>query len=208
MFESDNSEELLDYIKSSKIFEDSKNINELVSHNISYLNGDLSSTCYNLGPIETQTYGILDQLIRINKLGFITTNSYNGMKDPITCYNRCHTNKQRSYLRGLIKKSDYIKLQHLDFNEFIVIIHPQKNTNDHHLHYSNILNDDLWVQVCNCEQHFIKNIDQYNKDIFECFGNCVYIYNQLTTDYFDVSILDTKFSRPYFLFDKVIEILK
>lgn len=204
MFESDTNEELLDYIKSSKVFEDSKNVNELIHNNIQYLNGNLSSTCYNLGPIKSETYGILEQLIRLNENGFITVKSYNGMKDPISCYNRCHTNKQRSYLRVLIKKSDFNKLQNLDHNEFIITIHPRKKS---HLHYSNILNADLWIQVCNCEHFYVKNVEQSNVDGFECFSNCNYVYNKLLEDYYDVSILDVKFSRPYFLFDKVIECL-
>lgn len=203
MFESENNEELLDYIKSSEIFENSKNIPELICNNINYLKGNLSSSCYSLGPIESQTYGILDQLIKLNNLGFITVKSYNGMKDPISCYNKCHTNKQRSYLRGLIKKSDYSKLQKLDSDNFIVNIHSQS-----HLHYTNILNDDLWIRVCNCEQYFIKNITQFNQNIYECFVNCKNIYNRILEDYYDVSILDINFSRPYFLFNEIIEILK
>jgi hypothetical protein len=205
MFESENNEELLDYIKSSEIFEESKNIQELIDNNVSYLKGDLSSTCYTLGPIETQTYGILDQLIQINNLGFISVKSCNGMKDPTGCYNKSHTNKKRSFLRGLIKKSDYVKLQALDSKDFIVNIHHQKNS---HLHYSNILNDDLWIHVCNCEHLYIKNIEQSSRDSFECFVNCKHIYSKLLEDYCDVSILDIKFSRPYFLFDKIIKILK
>jgi hypothetical protein len=204
MFESDTNEELLDYIKSSEVFEDSKNVNELIYNNIQYFNGNISSTCYTLGPIKSETYGILEQLIRLNELGFITVKSYNGMKDPISCYNRCHTNKQRSYLRTLIKKSDFNKLQNLDHNEFIITIHPRKNK---HLHYSNILNADLWIQICNCEHFYVKNIEQSNTDGFECFSKCSHIYNKLLEDYYDVSILDVKFSRPYFLFDKVIECL-
>ncbi len=203
MFESDTNDELLDYIKSSEVFELSKTVTELIDNNIQYLNGNLSSTCYTLGPIKSETYGILEQLIDLNELGFITVKSYNGMKDPITCYNKSHTNKQRSYLRGLIKKSDYDKLQHLDLNEFIVIIHSQKK--NHH-HYTNILNDDLWIQTCNCEHFYVKNIEQ-SEDSFECFSNCKNIYNKLIEDYYDVSILDVKFSRPYFLFDKVVKIL-
>jgi len=203
MFESENNEELLDYIKSSEIFEDSKNIPELICNNINYLKGNLSCSCYSLGPIKSETYGILDQLIKLNNLGFITVKSCNGMKDPISCYNKCHTNKQRSYLRGLIKKSDYIKLQKLDSDNFIVNIHSQS-----HLHYTNILNEDLWVRVCNCEQYFVKNITQSNQDSYECFVNCKNIYNRILEDYYDVSILDINFSRPYFLFNEIIEILK
>ena len=37
MFESDTNEEILDYIKSSEIFESSKNIEELIDNNIQYL---------------------------------------------------------------------------------------------------------------------------------------------------------------------------
>ena len=195
--------ELLDYIKSSEIFTSSKNIEELISYNIDYLKGDLSSTCYSSGPIETQTYGILEQLIKLNELGFITVNSCNGSKNPISCYNKCHTNKYRSYIRGLLKKSDYIKLQNLDSKDFIVTVHDKK---PNHLHYSNILNDDLWVEICNCEQFYIKNIEEWG-DSFDCFSKCTNIYNNLLEDYYDISILDVNFSRPYFLFDKVLQIL-
>jgi hypothetical protein len=204
MFESDNNEEILDCIKSCEIFSNSKSIEELIFNNIDYLKGNLTSTSYAYGPIETQTYGILEQLININTKGFITVNSCNGRKDPIFCYNRCHTNKYRSYLRGLIKKSDFNKLKSLDSSEFIVTIHNRKN---HHLHYSNILNEDLWVQICNCEQIFIKNIEEWGTDSFECFSKCKNIYNKLIEDYCDVSILDTKFGRSCFLFDKIIECL-
>lgn len=208
MFESDNSEELLDYIKSSEIFENSKNIDELIYNNICYLKGDLSSTCYTLGPIETQTYAILDQLIELNNLGFITVKSCNGSKDPISCYNKSHTHKNRSYIRGLIKKSDYIKLQNLNPKEFIVTVHHQKiNSKDQHLHYTNLLNDDLWIQACNCEQFYIKNIEQDNINSFDYFSNCKNVYDRILEDYYDVSILDIVFSRSYFLFDKVIQCL-
>lgn len=204
MFESDTNEELIDYIKSSEIFESSKNVDELIYNNIQYLNGNLLSTCYTLGPIKSETYGILNQLVSLNNLGFITVKSYNGMKDSISCYNKCHTNKQRSYLRGLVKKTDFNKLQNLDPKEFIIVIHPQKKS---HLHYSNILNTDLWIQVCNCEHFYVKNIEQSNIDGFKYFISCKSVYNKLLEDYYDVSILDVKFSRPYFLFDKIVECL-
>lgn len=205
MFESDNEEELLDYIKSVQTFESSKSIEELITNNIDYLKGTLSSTSYTLGPIKSETYGILSQLQTLNKLGFISVKSYNGMKNPIYCFNESHTNKQRSYLRGLIKKSDYNKLQHLNSKEFIIVIHSQKNIKDYHLHYTNILNDDLYIRACNCEKYYIKNIDE--KDGYEYFTQCKNVYNELLEDYYDVSILDMEFSHPYFLFDKIIESL-
>lgn len=219
MFESDNEEELLDYIKSVQTFESSKSIEELILNNIDYLNGTLSSTCYTLGPIKSETYGILSQLKTLNKLGFITIKSYNGMKNPIYCFNESHTNKQRSYLRGLIKKSDYIKIKNISKSCDFIVVNHQKINNDevHSFHYTGILNDDLYIKesngfsgsipfrVCNCERHYIKNIEE--KDGYECFTECKDIYSKLLEDYYDVSILDMEFSRPYFLFDKIVESL-
>lgn len=210
MFESDSNIDLIDCLKSSQEFKDSKSIEELIYHNVDYLNGNHSSSCYTNGPLKSETQCIVNHLIDINNLGFITVKSYNGSKNPISCYNKCHTNKQRSYLRGLIKKSEYNKFKnHLKSKNFIVINH-QKINKDHPIHYTLILNDDLWIQTCICEQYFIKNIDDHEDDFndsYECFTECKNIYNTLLEEYYDVSIMDLEFARPYVLFDTVIESL-
>jgi hypothetical protein len=210
MFESDNNENLSDSIKSSQEFKDSKNMEELIYHNIEYLNGNHYSSCYTNGPIKSETIIILNYLLEINRLGFITVKSYNGSKNPIQCYNKCHTNKQRSYIRGLVKKDNYAKIKNYLKSKNFVVINHQKISKDHPIHYTLILNNDLWIQSCICEQFYIKNIDDYDdnfKDSYECFSECKNVYNQILNDYYDISIMDLDFARPFVLFDEVIQSL-
>jgi hypothetical protein len=59
-------------------FEKSQNFADLCQANIRFLNGELDTSPYHLGPINSETYPILDDIIELNKRGLLTTNSQPG----------------------------------------------------------------------------------------------------------------------------------
>ncbi len=59
-------------------YEQSKTFSDLCQANIRFLNGELDRSPWNYGPICTETYPILNELIEMNQRGLLTTDSQPG----------------------------------------------------------------------------------------------------------------------------------
>lgn len=61
-------------------FDTCRNFADLCTSNLRFLRGELTTTPYHLGPINSETYAILDDLIILNENGLMTTNSQPGIE--------------------------------------------------------------------------------------------------------------------------------
>lgn len=75
-----------------------KTFDELCNSNVEFLNGKYTETFYHLGPVDEETIPLLDDLRRINKLGFFSTEG-----QPAKLADQESDEIQRSYLMGFFK---------------------------------------------------------------------------------------------------------
>lgn len=93
-----------------------KTYKDLLNVNIKFLKGEIEQTLYHLAPVNEETIPLLDNLIRLNKLGYYTTGG-----QPALCeYNeqvkiepnvvQYYSMEQKPFIEGLIEKKIVKKL--------------------------------------------------------------------------------------------------
>jgi hypothetical protein len=61
-----------EYEKVKQLFSQIQNFAELCKVNILFLRGEIPMTPYHLGPIDEETVPLVEKLVEINRLGFLT----------------------------------------------------------------------------------------------------------------------------------------
>lgn len=109
-----------------RIYERVKTYQDLIETNIAFLNGEIKRTPYHDGSIEEETHKILDNLVKINKFGFFTTNS-----QPSLCEYRKYIPKlnyyidveQKSYISGFMFREEFYNLLSFIENNSLQVIY-------------------------------------------------------------------------------------
>jgi hypothetical protein len=87
-------------------FENVKSVNELQKLTLDFIKGKLIATNYHYGPLHKESKKIINELIKMNELGFITINSQPGEIEY-------EIRRQRGYVCGIIKKNQLDKFSKL-----------------------------------------------------------------------------------------------
>jgi len=179
-------------------FEDTTSIDEIKKLNLDFVEGKMYATNYHLGPLNTETKKIHKEIIKMNKLGFITVNSQPGFIKG--------NNMQRGTVCGLIEKNKYKKFRKELFaicdNIYIKI------TND-----NNII--ELMKPFNKVPEWFTVTIDggypythtALDNEPCESFRKCK-IYPKLIKKYHEIEIIDMEWGRKNYIHKKVVKILE
>jgi hypothetical protein len=176
-----NSDEKIELVY-DKVYSAVESINQLKTTNISFLEGKLFCTPTHLGPIDIETRIVLNNLIQINKKGFISTEG-----QPSTNQENVYTSndneiifqqQQKSYINGFINKTHKNKFLNLlknntDFyymiedyiNDEPVIIDKnfpstRYNVTRYRESNRNTINNTPWVEFTNIHSNSPENIVQ------------------------------------------------
>lgn len=180
--------------KAAYKFINAKSIEEIKELNTLFVKGEIAGTCYHLGKLNRESNLILHQLIKINDLGLITTNSQPGIPEDVWNNNY----EQRAFLTFLIKKKDYGIFK----NELTKI------------------NDEYYHRKCTDDPDFcppglywlsrdrFKNFTHFSFELTKCysFHDCN-LYEEIKEDYCEVEVVDPVWGRNT-LFDDIIKALK
>jgi hypothetical protein len=110
----------------NKVFDGIKSYKDLIEANVAFLEGRVAGSPTHLGPVDQETIPLLKNLVKINKMGFITLQG-----QPSECYHEKYIKKiwikthgkyigdyfaqgqQKSYVVGILKRK-YLK-EFIDF---------------------------------------------------------------------------------------------
>lgn len=90
-----------------------QSINDMAQHTIRFLRGEIPQSPNHLGPIADETKPYVDALVKINELGFVTTDSQPGGRGR----------SQRSYLTGLCSRATAESLYRLNQSDLVVMVY-------------------------------------------------------------------------------------
>jgi hypothetical protein len=128
-----------------------KTFQQLCDSNVAFLNGEYDETFYHNGPVDDETIPLLDDLKRINKLGFISMEG-----QPAKLADEESEELQRSYLSGIFKNYktteefvQYINDHNVrDPENFIFFVlfsfdkKEEEETSMHNINYETLINVD------------------------------------------------------------------
>lgn len=179
-------------------------VNEVKANNIAFLQGKLKS-CYSSMGLHDETDPIIEKIIEINRLGFITTNSQPGVYDKVEDY------YQRCYISGIVYKSKYKQLQRLMrlINTDFKVIRTIKTIKELIPYYNDKLNAPPEWHIISKDSVEIYTHTIYTATFTECddFARCR-AYPELQKEFYTVEIIDLKWGRTDYMLDCLIEVLK
>lgn len=175
-------------------FNNISSTDELQSLTLEFLKGKIIATNYHFGPLHQESKKIINELIKMNELGFITTCSQPGNK------------KQRGYVCGMINKYDYTKFEKRMYeicnNVFI------RHTNDNKLikTLSKIKTYPEWYWITIDDNKNITHVNNSSKS-FEFFMETD-IYSNLINNYYEIEIIDIEWDRENYIHKKIVVALE
>lgn len=202
-----DSSDLRDVQESQTVFESVETVEELQQRTIDFLQGRLSATSYHFGPLMAESGPLVDTLVRLNSLGFITTNSQPGCRYT----ERGATIGQRCFVEGLLKKryfSLFVEKLYRATGNSCFIVNTQNEFSFEEIKQLEH-EDRYWLtrsEIAGTKQG-ITHIPEYEGIPCTQFQTCQQIYPLLVDEYVNVCILDTEWYRPSFLLEKVGEVL-
>lgn len=194
---------------SRSLFESAETPQDLQRLTIAFLRGELTSTCYHIGPPMPESNEIVDKLVRINELGFITTGSQPG-KVGAEHVGQPH---QRCYVEGILKR------RWLGVFRFLLAAAMQNEV----FVYSHNGNDEMSFEEIRHLQHVdlywvtkerlareggrgITHIAEYTGPC-QAFQTCSDVIADLEEEYVNVFVFDTVWGRKDVLLDRIIDVL-
>lgn len=203
-----DSSDVRDIQESQAVFEAVETIHDLQQRNIDFIQGRLSATSYHFGPLMTNSVPLMDLLVSLNRLGFITTSSQPG---------RHYTDRgisygQRCFVEGLLKKrylSLFIeKMYRITGNTCFVVVPYSELTFEEIKHLDQ--EDRYWVtrsEIAGTKQG-ITHIPASDELACSQFKTCERIYPLLVDEYVNIFIMDVEWHRSSFLIEKVEDVLR
>jgi hypothetical protein len=175
-------------------FNNISSIDELQQLTLDFLKGKIIATNYHFGPLHQESKKIINELIKMNELGFITTCSQPGDQE------------QRGYVCGIINKYDYTKFEKkmYEISNNIYIRH----TNDNKLikTLSKIKTYPEWYWITHKNNKNITHVNNNTKS-FEFFIETD-IYSVLINNYYEIEIIDIEWDRENYIHKKIIVALE
>ncbi len=181
------------YIQECKeSFEAVRSVQELTEQTIAFLQGETAATSYHFGPLLAESGPLVEKLVQLNKLGFITTGSQPGGEDR---YQGARVEK-RFFVEGILKRRHLALFlqqmyQRLGTKCFIAMPETERS-------YEEICEltaaDLYWVsrQKHNKRQGLL-HITELNGPC-HMFQTCDEVYAQLVDEYVSVFLMDTRWS--------------
>jgi hypothetical protein len=191
------SSQIQDLHESKAEFEAASSIEDLQRLTIAFLRGERSATAYHLGPLLPESTPIVEKLVQINELGFITTGSQPG-----------HPVQQRCYVEGVMKRSQL----HLFIHDLYKVAGDQAfvSTTESELTWEEMkhlqFRDLYWVRKDD-KRTGVMHITETSRPC-GAFQTCSDVWPQLVDEYVSVFILDTVWGRNDWLLDQVITVLR
>lgn len=195
---SDSDSDILELYNCIDLFDNAKSIDEIKKLNLDFVEGKMYATNYHLGPLNTETKKIHKEIIKMNKLGFMTVCSQPGFIKG--------DDMQRGTVCGLIEKNKYEKFRKELFaicdNIYIKI------TNDNNIielmkPYNKVPE---WFTVTINNGYPYTHIS-LNNEPCESFKKCN-IYPDLVEKYHEIEIIDMKWGRKKYIHEKVVKVLE
>lgn len=176
------------------IFENVKSVNELQKLTLDFIKGKLIATNYHYGPLHIESKKIINELIKMNDLGFITISSQPGEIEY-------EIRRQRGYVCGIIKKNQLDKFSKLmyEIGNNIYI----RNTNDETLinSLSRIGAYPEWFWIS--ERNNNKYTHVRNEEHSFCSFIYTDIYDELFENYYEIEIIDLEWGRENYIHHKI-----
>jgi hypothetical protein len=176
-----------------------ESIEELKCMNIAFLRGEMQATAYHLGPLNAESSSLVDKLVQLNELDFITTNSQPG--------GQFNNNVQRNYVYGILPRkyiSLFLKRMYTYCSSAFILILEKEFTSEE---LKLLKADDLyWVTKNNK-----RNITHISEITFPCddFHSCIDVYSELVDLYVGVYIMDIRWGYDGTdIIDNAIKVLK
>lgn len=178
-----------------KVFEGVKNYQDLVEASVGFLEGKVSGTPVHPGPIDKETIPLVKDLVKINKLGFVTTQG-----QPPACYhnkfikekwtdskgaelgNWYVDSEQKGYSMGMLKR-EYLE----DFIDFF---------NNEKYYYYSIVGKEGLIKDTFLEEHYNVTRDRANKSKINLKQESWDKYTNIHKDSAIAEYKDTKASYP------------
>ncbi len=193
-------EELQERIEESiETYKFAESIEDIKRMNIAFLRGEMKATSYHLGPLNSESIPLVDKLIQLNELDYITTNSQPG--GLFGCY------YQRSYVSGILPRkhvSSFVNSMNAKCQFAFVKILEREMTREE-LQWLE-LEDLYWVTTRNG-----KNVTHISEITFACedFRDCYDVYNDLVKEYVHVYVMDKRWGYTGTdILDTAIELLQ
>lgn len=96
---------------------------ELIDVNIKFLKGEINESPWHCGPLNGESFSILDKLIEINEKGLLTTSSQPGVFNFIENVGPYH---QKAYVSGFISFADlHITLSTMNVPDYVIVLSSQ-----------------------------------------------------------------------------------
>ena len=203
-----NSTELTAVDEAQAMFENVGTIQELQQHTIQFLRGDLQATCYHYGPLLPESSDLVDKLVRLNELGFITVSSQPGAT-PLSRLRGVRSDPvyQRCYVEGILPRrllNLFTRALYSRLGEHVFVLNPETDLSYEeiqHLKYE----DCFWVT----KDRHDKGILHISESMGACnaFASCKYIYHTLQEEYVSLYIMDTRWGEKDMLLVVLAEVL-
>jgi len=174
-------------------FEHVSSPNELQKLTIDFLKGKIIGTNYYYGSLREESNKIIDELIKMNELGFITISSKPG---EVT-----QSKRQRGYVRGLLrsyKYDEFVKLMNSMCNNIYI-----RFTHDNTLITSlkNIGAYPEWYWLTESKNQNYTSVKNVEKPFIEFLETD--IYEELVKYYYDIEIIDLEWGRENYIHNKI-----
>jgi hypothetical protein len=195
----DSEEEMILINECKKMFIKASSIEEIKNLNMEFIKGNMYATCYHYGPLNSESKLIIEELVKMNELGFITTGSQPG-EDT-------NKSKQRGTINGLIERNKHDKFRKI-LNEICDEIYIKKVEDNNIIEQLNSLSKPLpewyWVTYDNGSPFTHVSMCDYP---CESFYKCN-LWEKINKKYIEIEIIDMKWGRTNYIHKKVVETLE
>jgi hypothetical protein len=174
-------------------FEHVSSPNELQKLTVDFIKGKIIATNYHYNPLHKESNKIIDELIKMNELGFITTSSKPG--------DLTESKRQRGYVRGLLrsyKYDEFVKLMYNMCNNIYI-----RFTHDNTLIKSlkNIGTFPEWYWISENKNENYKSVRNVERPFIEFLETD--IYEELINYYYEIEIIDLEWGRENYIHNKI-----
>ena len=191
-------------VQDSRIaYESAESIDDLKRMNIAFLKGELQATAYHFGPLLAESAPLIDKLVALNELDFLTTGSQPGgtFRSQGTSY------MQRFYVEGVIPRKYLALFLRRMYtrcpNVFLQLLEKEYTHEEIQL-----LQDQDFYWLTKRDTLGVTHIPEICGPC-EMFQTCDNVYSELVDEYVSILIMDTRWSYSGTeLLDAAIAILK
>ena len=191
-------------VQDSRIaYESADSIDDLKRMNISFLKGELQATAYHFGPLLAESTPLVEKLVTLNELDFLTTGSQPGC----TVHSQGRRYEQRFYIDGVMPRKYLAMFLQRMYTRcptaFLYILEKE-----HTYEEIQMLKEQDLYWLTKSDTDGVTHIPEIGGPC-EMFQTCDNVYPELVDEYMSIFLMDTRWTHTGTeLLDTTIAVLK